>query len=412
MEKTINTKYLAFSNLKRKPYRSSALVFVIALTSAVLLGCFILTASLKGGIYGIQSQIGADLMIVPEGYESKVESVLLYGTPNYFYMDNDIEKIVSSIPGVEKVSSQVYLASVSESCCDFPIQIIGFDPDSDFIVKNWAKKRFDERKLGTDISKGEEIVFAGANVNIEKNSVRFFGQTHKVVSRLSKSGSGMDNVIYTDINTLQNIVQDARSKGFGFIAGDDVEKKSSVIFVKLSDGAKSDAVTLKIQNAVAEAAGANQNIQIIRSESFVSTLMQRLSSILVFLYAISILVSVISFTTLAVVFSLSLNERLKEFSILRVLGADHSKLRNIVLTEALTLGTGGALLGIFVSLLIFIPFNVLISDKLGLPFAMSSTGRLVAFVLVDFLITLISCTLASVFSAVRISKFEVYGEVK
>ena len=411
MEKTINTKYLAFSNLKRKPYRSSALVFVIALTSAVLLGCFILTASLKGGIYGIQSQIGADLMIVPEGYESKVESVLLYGTPNYFYMDNDIEKIVSSIPGVEKVSSQVYLASVSESCCDFPVQIIGFDPDSDFIVKNWAKKRFDERKLESSSASGEEIVFAGANVNIEKNSVRFFGQTHKVVSRLSKSGSGMDNVIYTDINTLQNIVQDARSKGFGFIAGDDVEKKSSVIFVKLSDGAKSDAVALKIQSAV-DGADINQNIQIIRSESFVSTLMQRLSSILVFLYAISILVSIISFTTLAVVFSLSLNERLKEFSILRVLGADHSKLRNIVLTEALTLGTGGALLGIFVSLLIFIPFNVLISDKLGLPFAMSSTGKLVVFVLIDFFITVVSCTLASVFSAVRISKFEVYGEVK
>ena len=411
MEKTINTKYLAVSNLKRKPYRTSALVFVIALTSAVLLGCFILTASLKGGIYGIQSQIGADLMIVPEGYESKVESVLLYGTPNYFYMDNDIEKIVSSIPGVEKVSSQVYLASVSESCCDFPIQIIGFNPDSDFIVKNWAKKRFDERKLESSSASGEEIVFAGANVNIEKNSVRFFGQTHKVVSRLSKSGSGMDNVIYTDINTLQNIVQDARSKGFGFIAGDDVEKKSSVIFVKLSDGAKSDAVALKIQSAV-DGADINQNIQIIRSESFVSTLMQRLSSILVFLYAISILVSIISFTTLAVVFSLSLNERLKEFSILRVLGADHSKLRNIVLTEALTLGTGGALLGIFVSLLIFIPFNVLISDKLGLPFAMSSASRLVTFVLIDFLITVVSCTLASVFSAVRISKFEVYGEVK
>ena len=411
MEKTINTKYLAFSNLKRKPYRSSALVFVIALTSAVLLGCFILTASLKGGIYGIQSQIGADLMIVPEGYESKVESVLLYGTPNYFYMDNDIEKNVSSIPGVEKVSSQVYLASVSESCCDFPVQIIGFDPDSDFIVKNWAKKRFDERKLESSSASGEEIVFAGSNVNIEKNSVRFFGQTHKVVSRLSKSGSGMDNVIYTDINTLQNIVQDARSKGFGFIAGDDVEKKSSVIFVKLSDGAKSDAVALKIQSAV-DGADINQNIQIIRSESFVSTLMQRLSSILVFLYAISILVSIISFTTLAVVFSLSLNERLKEFSILRVLGADHSKLRNIVLTEALTLGTGGALLGIFVSLLIFIPFNVLISDKLGLPFAMSSTGKLVVFVLIDFFITVVSCTLASVFSAVRISKFEVYGEVK
>ena len=412
MEKTITTGYLAFSNLRRKPFRTGALIFVIALTSAVLLGCFILTASLKGGIYGIQSQIGADLMIVPEGYESKVEAVLLYGTPNYFYMDNDIEEIVRSVSGVEKVSSQVYLASVSESCCDFPIQIIGFNPESDFIVKNWAKKRIDEKKLEATSATGEEIVFAGANVNIEKNTVRFYGQTHKIISRLTKSGSGMDNVIYTDINTLQKIVKDARSKGFGFIAGDDVEKKSSVIFVKLNENAKSDALTLRIQSAIDQATGGNQKFQIIRGENLVSSLMKKLSSILVFLYAISVLVSVISFTTLAVVFSLSLNERFKEFSILRVLGADHSKLRNLVFTEAIVLGSSGAVTGIFISLLILIPFNVLISDKLGLPFAMSSAGNIAIFILAVFVITIVSCTLAAVFSAVRISKFEVYGEVK
>ena len=144
MEKAITPGYLAVSNLKKKPFRTAALIAVIALSSAVLLGSLIFTSSLKSGIYGIQSRLGADLMIVPEGSEQKMESVLLYGTPNYFYMDKSIEEVIRGVDGVQLASSQVYLASVSESCCDFPIQIIGFDPATDFIVKSWSRKKIAE----------------------------------------------------------------------------------------------------------------------------------------------------------------------------------------------------------------------------------------------------------------------------
>jgi putative ABC transport system permease protein len=420
MEKAISSRYIALSNLKQKPYRTAALLIVIALTSAVLLGSLIFTSSLKSGITGIQSRLGADLMIVPEGSEQKMESVLLYGTPNYFYMDNNIEEIVRGVEGVDTTTSQIYLATVSDSCCDFPVQIIGFDPKTDFIVKNWAKDRYNKRALESigDAGAGEnaspggfnEVLFAGCNVNIEKKTVRFFGQIHKVLAKLAKSGSGMDNVIYTDLATLEKIYFDAKQKGFGFFTGDDIRSKASVIFVKLSDGAKPDSTALKIRRAVENQT--TQKIQIIQGEKLVSSLMNKLSAILVFLYAICILVLVIAFMTLSVVFSLSINERLKEFSILRVLGASHSTLRGIVFTEAGLLGSGGAIIGIFFSLLIILPFNVLISDKIGLPFAMAGIGQLVIFALIDFALSISACLLSSVFSAVRISKFEPYGEVK
>ena len=404
MEKAITPGYLAVSNLKKKPFRTAALIAVIALSSAVLLGSLIFTSSLKSGIYGIQSRLGADLMIVPEGSEQKMESVLLYGTPNYFYMDKSIEEVVRGVDGVQLASSQVYLASVSESCCDFPVQIIGFDPESDFIVKNWAKNHFNNKAVG-------EVLFAGCNVDAQKKTVKFFGQTHKILAKLAKSGSGMDNVIYTDIPTLKKIFYDATEKGFGFIAGDDIGEKASVIFVKLGEGAKADSTALKIQRAVSNLPDAPK-IQIIQGEKMVSNLMNKLSAILVFLYAICGLVLVIAFMTLSVVFSLSLNERLKEFAILRVLGASYSTLRGIVFTEAQVLGSAGAAIGIFFSLLIIIPFNVLISEKIALPFAMSGAVQIVIFSAIVFVVSLAACVLSSVFSAVRISKFEPYGEVK
>lgn len=405
MEKEITSGFISVSNLKKKPFRTTAMLAVIALSAAVLLGSLILTSSLKNGIYGIQSRLGADLMIIPEGSEQEMEGILLYGSPNYFYMDKNIEEIIRGVEGIESASSQTYLASVSESCCDFPVQIIGFDPDSDFIVKNWAKSRFS--KLNAD----EEVLFAGSNIDVQKKTVRFYGQTHKVTAKLAKSGSGMDSAIYTDLATLKNIFLDACSKGFGFISGDNIDKKVSAVFVKLADGVRPDSAALRIQRALSQLPEAPA-IQIIQNEKMISNLMSRFSAILIFMNAISALVLVITFTTLAVVFSLMLNERLKEFAVLRVLGASHSKLERIVFGEAAILGCAGAVTGIFISLLIIIPFNVLISEKLALPFAMSSLPQIIIFSVLVFVIILAASILSSVFSAVRISRFEPYGDVK
>ena len=173
MEKTITVKSLALANISKKPYRTAALTVLVALAAGVLFGTLLLTASIKGGLGGIKKRIGADLMIVPEGYESQAEGVLLNGEPSYFYMDKAVEETIGEIQGVAAVTSQFYLTSLSESCCDFPIQIIGFDPSSDFIVKSWTVKKV--LKTSSD-----EIILAGSNISTEKNTLRFFEGTHEV----------------------------------------------------------------------------------------------------------------------------------------------------------------------------------------------------------------------------------------
>lgn len=400
MEKAITVKSLALSNIRKKPYRTTALTILVALASGVLFGTLLLTASIKGGLSGIKNRIGADLMIVPEGYETQAESVLLSGEPNYFYMDKSIEETVRGIQGVGEVSSQFYLTSLSESCCDFPIQIIGFDPETDFIVKSWARKKV--KSSGTD---DEELILAGSNITTEKNTVRFFEHTHNVSARLAKSGTGMDNAIYTDISNLEQIFEDAKAKGFGFISDGDAKSKTSVIFVKLSQGARPDSTAARIKGAVS-------GIQVIQSDKFVSGLMDSISSFLIFLHAVSVIVVLITVLTLSIVFNLSINERLREFSILRVLGADFKKLRSIVFAEAGLIGSLGAVLGIFLSALILLPFNVLISEKLNMPFVLSGAGSLALFALVTFAVLVGACLVASVSGAVKVSKHEVYQGIK
>lgn len=397
MEKAITTNLLALTNLRRKPYRTAALVSLLALSGAVLFGSLVLVSSLKGGIHGLQSRIGADLMIVPEGFESKMEGVLLSGEPSYFYLDKEIEEKIRGVEGVGQVTGQFYLTSVSESCCDFPVQIIGFENDTDFILKKWARK-----KIPSD---SKEVILAGSNISIEKNSVKFFANIHKVSARLAKSGTGMDNVIFADLATLQKIFDDAKKRGFGFISDGDTTSKTSVILVKLAPGYRPDGVALRIKNAVS-------GIQIVQSQRFISSLVDNVRSILVFLYAAAFLVILITVIPLSIVFSLSVNERLREFSILRVLGAVPSKLCGIVLKEAAVLGGLGAVSGVIIGALVVLPFNLAISQKLNMPFVLPDVLELIGFAAFSFAVLVLSTLLSSVHSAVKVSKHTIYEGMK
>ena len=403
MEKTLILrsaveKSLALSNLSRKAYRTVLTATLIALSSAVLFASLVLSQSLKSGIAGLRSRMGADLLVVPEGYEKGAENILLSGEPNYFYMERKVLDSVRAVEGVENASGQFYLTSLSESCCDFPIQIIGFEPESDFVIQNWAKSR-----VKTDTN--EEFLLSGSNVNLTKGSVKFFGNEHKISARLSKSGTGMDNVIFCDFASLERIFEDASSRGFGFISDGDTKNKLSTVLVKISPDSSADAVALRIKKVL-------PGVHVIVGEKFIRNFSEKLSAIFVFLYSISILLFLITIISLALVFSITINERRREFSILRVLGANRLLLCSVLFWEAGILGAGGSLLGIGLSALIVIPFNALISEKLGLPFAMSGPGWILAFAGAVFVVTVLSCLISAANGAVRVSKIEPYGDVK
>lgn len=342
--------------------------------------------------------MGADLLVVPQGYEKGAENVLLSGEPNYFYMDRSVLDSVRAVEGVEKASGQFYLTSLSESCCDFPIQLIGFEPETDFVVQNWSKSR-----IKTDVN--GEFLLSGCNVNTEHGSVRFFDSPHKISARLSKSGSGMDNVIFCDMASLQKIFDDARTKGFGFISDGDTKNKLSTVLVRLAPDALANSVALRIKGAV-------PGVQVIVGEKFIHNFSEKLSGFLVFLYSIAALLLLITIISLSLVFSITINERRREFSILRVLGANRSQLKSVLFCEATILGAGGAFLGIALSALIIIPFNALISQKISLPFAMCGAGQILAFAGVVFVVTVLSCLVSAANGAVRVSKIEPYGDVK
>ena len=88
---------LIYSQISRKKGRFIGLALIVAVLSLVMFSGFIIIFSLNSGLESLSDRMGADLMVVPLGYESGAEGILIKGEPSYFYFDKSVlEEIVAA----------------------------------------------------------------------------------------------------------------------------------------------------------------------------------------------------------------------------------------------------------------------------------------------------------------------------
>ena len=404
--KKLSSLSIALSNLSYKINRTLSMLLLTSLCAASVFACVVLSYGLKNGINTVQKRLGADLMIVPKGAEQKMQSVLISGEPNYFYMEKEIAEKISQIEGVEKVTSRFYLTSVSEDCCDFPVQIVGFEPETDFVISPWIEESFppDSKKF-TEEFYTEGCVVTGNNVLTQKDGVRFFGKTHPVSGKLSKSGAGIDNAVFVSMNTLKEIYDDAKGRGFSFISDGKAGSKVSAVFVRLSEGAKADSTAVKITSRI-------PNVSVVKRDAVFSEISSSLDSVFFILKILAVSVTLFTVISLAIIFPLAVSSRTAEFSILRILGAAHKKCAKILLYEALFISVAGGLSGIALACLLVFPFCTAIDSALSVPLVFPPPAILFLTGCAVLLAVIFAVLLSALKSIIAVSKLEPYSAMK
>ena len=98
MKKKFSFQKIAKANIQSKPLRSFFLLLMVFIFSlAVLTGSMFINA-LSDGVTKVSNRMGADIMIVPSGYKTNVEDVLLKGEPSTFYLPADTLETVIMFP--------------------------------------------------------------------------------------------------------------------------------------------------------------------------------------------------------------------------------------------------------------------------------------------------------------------------
>mgnify|MGYP000023241989 FL=1 len=391
----LTSNRISYINLRRKPFRTFTLILVVAILSFALFGGIVMSLSLKNGLSSVEARLGADLIVVPLGHGGEQESILLAGKPSYFYFNKEVAHKLQGVEGISQISTQFYLTSLSAACCSLPVQIVGFDPSTDFSIQPWIQET-----LGGNLESGAVIV--GSDITIENNShIKFFDKEYPVAAKLDKTGTGLDQSVFATMETLQDLYSGAKEKGFNFLEDTDPDTFISSVLIKVREGYNIDQVITNIRRTT-------DGIQIVRTQNLITYVSKSLGNIITFFHVFALVFLGIALVILTVVFSASANERKKEFAVMRILGATREKLAAVLIWESLYISVLGGVIGTILAAIFVFPFNVFIGDSIGLPYIQPSLLWIIAILTGTLLVAFSLGPIASAYSAVKVSRSQTY----
>ncbi|PNS43138.1 ABC transporter permease [Gardnerella vaginalis] len=393
----ITLKRLPLENLKYKSLRTISLVIVAACLSAVFFGGALISMNLSRGLESMRERLGADIMVIPQGTHNKAEALLTNGGSSTFYFTNNIEDLVRKAKGVKKASVQTYISSLSAGCCAEKLQIIGFDPDSDFVIGPWI---YSQHK--NTLHKGEMI--AGANVVVSyENTVRLYGHYWPVVAQLAKTGTSLDNSVFVNMQTVPQVVEYSAKVGHAAIPKEYANKAISAVLVKLDKGYSAQ----KVADNIRKTSGL-KGIGIVFPGGVTATTKDNLSIVT---RSISIVIGILWIITVIImvaVFASSINERKKECASLRIMGVTRSRLVKLMMKESFIIGLLGGIIGVSFASLILFPYSSLISKQMQLPYLEITAAPVIGLIIAGVAISLVTTMLTSMAVTWRIAMGESY----
>ena len=395
---------LIIENYLRNPFRSFGLSLLIALLASVLLVGGLLSLSLSKGLNRLSSRLGADVIVIPQGSEINDQTILLQGDSKYAYLPQGALEFIRGLAGVEQATPQYFLTTLSSSCCEQKVMIIGFDPVSDFVIQPWIRE-----VLMDKLPKGAIVVGSDISVS-EKKAVKFFDHEYPVAASLEPVGNKLDQAVFVDVATLAQIREAAKAKGVIFLHqdvrsdGSDAPLYSSVL-IKLRAGADIDRLSQEIHTRF-------DGVQIRTRKDLFSGLEKSANFLQIVVWSIVGLFLVIAVAAIVISFSLSTRERRREYALLRIVGYARKRLRTLVLGESLLVSAVGTYIGLLFSTVAFFTFKIWIGEHVNVPFIVPGNAEIAAVYAVVILL-LHSVGPVAVFGvANKVSKIDAYAALR
>ncbi len=369
-------------------------LFALILAFSIFGGVLILT-SLRSGLESLELRLGADIIVVPYEARTKVsaDTILNQGNRTYFYMNSANLAKVAQIEGVEKISPQVYMCSMNSGCCSVSLQLIGFVPESDFTIQPWVRESFSDSLKDGDILVGSKVTLSA------NRKLKFFNEDWNIAAQLEETGTGLDNAVFANLNTIQMLMAAADKIGWSFTDKKYSNKMISTILVKVADGYDIDSVAGAIQRKV-------RKTQAVKTKSMTSGISNSLAGVSKVIAILTGIVWFLCVIILSVISTLIIGERKKEFAVLRVMGASQKKLSHIVMAESLLVNASGGICGIALAFLCIVPFHTLLKNALGLPFLLPSATVIFSLVILSLLISILCGCLTARCASRSISKID------
>lgn len=382
-------------NLQSNFVRTLLLFLAVFLSISVITFSLAFVYRVKGSIALTKERLGADLIIVPSGARTEAEDLLVESKVKKFYMKKDLLEKLRVIKGIDKMTYQTYLTTLSAACCDIPeTLVIVYDPITDFVVTPWLKK-----KINRELEEGEVIagVESAFNIGLGLVDISIFGNRFKIVGTLERTGTGLDTAIFITERQLQKILKTGKIPYYQ-------PDKISLILAKVKEGYDPAEVAKEIENLFVE-------VDTITRKELGKNILNTLNDFERLFVLVIGLTLWLSFLLIWSTYSAIINERKIEIGMMKSFGASNLKIIKIFLLEGFSLTFLASFFGILIGLVFYFLFSDSFYIFKHLPVSLSGL-QLVFIGLLSLSFGIILTFLGALFPILRLKAIEPYIIVK
>lgn len=332
---------LIWNNIARRRTQSALTVTITALTVLVFVMVMGIFQTVNQGLALSRERLGADAILMPKYSNAKGDDLLFTAMPENIYMPIEVVEQAKQLKGVAAMSPQFYCQTLALGCCDpgEEARIIGYDPETDFILKPYLDE---EHQNGIN----EEQIIIGHGYEDEDligMNYMILGRIFKVVAALQPTGTGMDSTFFMDWRTAQDMCLESE------VLRQDWTKRDphdyiSVIMIKFEEGVDPEAFVRQVEESGMEAKCLLTGETISSLQSQLEVTMQ----VMFALWAASLLIAVLS---LVGRFNALAKERKKEIGLLRAIGLKKGQVFGLIIGETCTMALMGGVLGSGIALI-------------------------------------------------------------
>ena len=362
MSNALSLRRVPLMTIRAHPVRSIIIAVLALAQAACVFGGLILVGAMRAELTLAERRLGADLVVYPTACLNQVEKkrLLMLGTPVGCHQPRSALARMSSNEDIAAVSYQLY---VSETLADGSTRwIVGFEPETDFALLPWIAEG-----EGTSLPRGSVLV-GSAVPGADGQTLSVFGRERPIGAHLLTTGSELDDAVFVSMDTLTDVMADARAAGEDIDASLDPSTDYSAALVRASDSDAIESVTNWINLYVRKVSAVHATEALVGAASGIRA--HR-----------GVAIGVLGATWLVLLGALIIvqvslmNERMQELAVWRSIGASRSIMSRVMLSESALLHALGALAGVCLAALT-VPFvgdgslvEVLAAPATSLPLA-------------------------------------------
>ena len=320
---------LATADLRRRPLRTSLCVLGVALSTTLLLGTVCLHSGYVHALDSTIERMGYQVLVTAKGCPYEAASLVMRGGSIPMYIDETTFDTILQDPDVQE-ATRLFMQGMEAGDANRLMVFMGVD-DHFRKLKPWMTlQRGDWFSAGE--SQGEAILGYNAANTLGLNIGDHLpvGPTHRPVAIrgvFDRSGTQDDGMIFLPLTFAQELF--------------DRQGKLTGVGVRLKSLDKVQPFLEKIF--------ALPSVQAVTMTQFRSTVVEFVATSRILLLLSALVASLIGALGVLNAMTMSVSERLREFGVMKAVGASGRDLFGLTLLETGCLGFLGAVLGILMT---------------------------------------------------------------